>query len=187
MSLKNYFEKAESVNALSTVSAEEIGSQVESVGYHEQDIIKEKRFIPRIDFSKPENFAHYGSAEEYYQTAMQRTWGSFPYDGSRQERLEWENASTYIDLYIYDNLYPRTNGYIILSAEGWGIGNKADGYGSSSLPEYILFWGGPHANPNGLDPNSTKFTGQITTNQTGIERQTLNTIYKIRELVLSFG
>jgi len=115
--------------------------------------------IPRVDFSKPENFARYGLATEYYDGALKRIYGSFPYDGSRQERLEWENESLDIDLYIYENLYPRTNGYIIFSAEGWGTGNMADGYGSSSTNEYIHFYGGPHANDTGFTPYATKFTG----------------------------
>ena len=159
MSLKNYFAIAERVNSVSGLTGQEIGGEVESVGYHEQDIIFEQRMIPRVDFSKPENFARYGLAAEYYDGAIKRIYGSFPYDGSRQERLEWENESLDIDLYVYQNLYPRTNGYIIFSAEGWGTGNKADGYGSSSLPEYIHFYGGPHANNTGFTPYATKFTG----------------------------
>jgi len=159
MSLKNYFAKAEKVNAISGLTGDEIGGEVESVGYHEEDIIKERRFIPRVDFSKPENFARYGLATEYYDSSIKRIYGTFPYDGSRRERLEWENESLDIDLYIYDNLYPRTNGYIIFSAEGWGTGNMADGYGSSSAQEYIHFYGGPHANANGMLPHATKFTG----------------------------
>ena len=115
MSLKNYFAIAEQVNSVSGLTGQQIGGEVESVGYHEQDIILEQRMIPRVDFSKPENFARYGLATEYYDGALKRIYGSFPYDGSRQERLEWENESLDIDLYIYENLYPRTNGYIIFS------------------------------------------------------------------------
>ena len=159
MSLKNYFAIAEQVNSVSGLTGQQIGGEVESVGYHEQDIILEQRMIPRVDFSKPENFARYGLATEYYDGALKRIYGSFPYDGSRQERLEWENESLDIDLYVYENLYPRTNGYIVFSAEGWGTGNMADGYGSSSLPEYIHFYGGPHANDTGFTPYATKFTG----------------------------
>ncbi len=159
MSLKNYFAIAERVNSVSGLTGQQIGGEVESVGYHEQDIKFEQRMIPRVDFSKPENFARYGLASEYYDGALKRIYGSFPYDGSRQERLEWENESLDIDLYIYENLYPRTNGYIIFSAEGWGTGNMADGYGSSSTNEYIHFYGGPHANDTGFTPYATKFTG----------------------------
>ena len=160
MSLKNYFAKAEKVNALSGLTGNEIGGEIESVGYHEEDIVKERRFIPRVDFSKPENFARYGLATEYYDSSIKRIYGTFPYDGSKRERLEWENESLDIDLYIYDNLYPRTNGFISFAAEGYGTGNIVDaGYGSSSIREYIHLYGGPHTNVNGISPYSAKFTG----------------------------
>ena len=55
MSIKKYFEIAENIQSLANKSAADIASEIESVGYHEQDIIEEERFIPRIDFSKPEN------------------------------------------------------------------------------------------------------------------------------------
>lgn len=120
MSLKKYFEVAENISSLSGKTADEIASQVESVGYHEEDIKEEERFIPRVDFSKPENFARYGSAVEYYDQALKRIYNQYPYDGSLREKLEWQNESTYVDLHIFDNLYPRTNGYGIMSADGWG-------------------------------------------------------------------
>ena len=72
MSIKKYFDKAETIKSLSGKSSEQIGSVVESAAYHEQDIIEEERFIPRIDFSKPQNFARYGSAVEYYDQALKR-------------------------------------------------------------------------------------------------------------------
>jgi hypothetical protein len=160
MSIKKYFEVAESIKALSGKTADEIASQVESVGYHEEDIIEEERFIPRVDFSKPENFARYGSAEEYYDQAIKRIYNEFPYDGSLRERLQWENESTYIDLYIYNNRYPRTNGYAIVSADGWGTqASITDGYGLPDDLEYIFVKGGPNANPNGMSPKSVNFTG----------------------------
>ena len=71
MSIKKYFDRAQNLQALANKSAEDIAGQVESVGYHEQDIIDEERFIPRVDFSDPANFVRYGSAQEYYdQTIM---------------------------------------------------------------------------------------------------------------------
>ena len=160
MSLKKYFEITENLKSLSGKTADEIGSQIESVAYHEQDIINEERFIPRVNFSDPANFARYGSAVEYYDQSIKRIYNQYPYDGSLREKLEWRNESTYIDLHIFDNLYPRTNGYAIFSADGWGTqASTADGYGLSGDLEYIYVKGGPNANPNGMSPKSTKFTG----------------------------
>jgi hypothetical protein len=159
MSFKTLFDKATKVSSLSNKSAKDIGGEVESVGYHKEDIKHEKRFIPNVDFSDPANFARYGSAEEYYIQSIDRIYDTYPYDGSLREKLQWENQSTYIDLYILNNLYPRTNGYAIFSADGWGTSSITETYGLSSDLEYVYFEGGPHANPNGMSPFSTNFTG----------------------------
>ena len=159
MSFKTLFDKATKVNSLSNKSAKDIGGEVESVGYHKEDIIHEKRYIPNVDFSDPANFARYGSAEEYYVQSVDRVSETYPYDGSLKERLEWENESTYIDLHILDNLYPRTNGYAIFSADGWGSTTITETYGLPAELEYVYFEGGPHPNPNGMSPFSTTFTG----------------------------
>jgi len=163
MSIKKYFEIAENIQSLSNKSAAEIADQVESVGYQEQDIIEEERFIPHVDFSKPGNFARYGSAVSYYKQSLERVYNTYPYDGSLKERLEWMNESTYLDLYIFDNRYPRTNGYVILTADGYGsVGTMVDGYGpntDSADYEYIHIKGGPNVNPDGMSPLATAFTG----------------------------
>ena len=161
MSAKDYFGKATTIQALANKSAEEIAGEVESVGYQEQDIVREERFIPRVDFALPSNFARYGLAEEYYGQALNRIANYYPYDGSLKERLKWENESTYLDLYIFNNKYPRTNGYIKFSVDGWGTLSQAmsGGYGLPSTEEYIYFEGGPHPNPAGMVPYKTQFSG----------------------------
>ena len=59
MGLKGLFDKITVSKTVSDKTAAEIGAVVESEGYHQADIVEEKRAIPRIDFSKPENFAKY--------------------------------------------------------------------------------------------------------------------------------
>ena len=159
MSIKKYFEVAATIQSLANKSADDIASEIESVGYHEQDIIEEERFIPRVDFSKPENFARYGSAEEYYAQSIKRIYNTYPYDGSLQERLKWVNESTYLDLYIYDEKYPRTNGYIVMSADGATTSEIVDGYGRPNTQEYIFVKGGPNPHPIVDTPYSIQFTG----------------------------
>ena len=63
---------------------------------------------------------------------------------------EYKNNLLDIEKYIFDNLYPRTNGYAIISNPqdgGWGGSTNdpddADGYGISNKLEYITFKGGP--------------------------------------------
>tara|TARA_R110000824_G_scaffold153294_1_gene324911 strand:- start:10621 stop:20496 length:9876 start_codon:yes stop_codon:yes gene_type:complete len=164
MSIKKYFDVKSEAQSLANKSAGEISSQVESVGYHQQDIIKEERYLPQVDLSKPENFARYGSAEDYYTQAVKRIYTTYPYDGSLKERLEWENESTYVDLQLFENQYPRTNGYINFAADGWGTPAAlyADGYGIPNVSadyEYIFFKGGPNANPDAAASRQAQFTG----------------------------
>jgi len=162
MSFKTLFDKATAVTALANKNSKQIGGEVESRQYHTQDIIHEKRFIPRIDYSDPKNFARYGSAEEYYAQSIGRILDNYPYDGSLKERIQWENESTYVDLHILDNLYPRTNGFVHLSQGGWGTrngGESSDGYGLPNTLEYIYLEGGPHGNPTGPTPYAQQFTG----------------------------
>ena len=163
MALRDSFKKAQQIKNLSNVSADEIALEVESVGYHEADVIKDNRFIPRVEFADPANFARYGQASEYYDQAIKRIYNTYPYDGSLKEKLEWENNSSYIDLYVFDNRYPRSTGYALFSADGWGSldGSKtSDGYGTPSSLEYISIKGGPHVNPNGMSPSyALTFTG----------------------------
>jgi hypothetical protein len=140
MGLKGLFDKITVSKTVANQTAAEIGDVVESEGYHQADIIEEKRSIPRIDFSKPENFAKYGSAETYYEDSFTYVYSSYPYDGSLREKIEWRNSGSYIDLYLFDNKYPRTNGYIRLSYGGWGSLDGAitsDGYGLPEDLEYI--------------------------------------------------
>jgi len=145
MSLKGLFEDISLTKVVPDKTAAEIGDVVESVSYHEADIIDEKRFVPEIDFSKPENFAKYGSAETYYEDSFTYIHSLYPYDGSLAEKLQWRNSGSYIDLYIFDNEYPRTTGYINFSYGGWGtlVGALESGYGTSDDVEYIGIKGGP--------------------------------------------
>lgn len=89
--------------------------EIESKEFLKEKIDKENRYIPNIDFRKPENFVRYGSAEKYYEDSIARIYKTFPFDGSAKELLEWENRSSYLDLYIYNNLYPRFTGYVNLN------------------------------------------------------------------------
>ena len=160
MSYKYLFDKSLPSQTLANQSAEEIGSAIESIGYQEEEIAKESRYIPQVDYASASNFARYGSAEEYYKNSIDRIIKTYPYDGSLRERLQWENNSMDIDLYIYNNVYPRSTGYALLSAEGWGDqASTANGYGLPDDVEYIYLKGGPHPNPNGMSPLYLQFTG----------------------------
>ena len=132
MSIKDLFNK--SVPKIQkSVTTDELVDQVESSEYIEAKKKQSDEFVPPIDFSTASNFAKFGSAELYYEKAFERIHNYYPYDGTLHEKIEFENSSSYLDKYVFDNLYPRTNGYL--------------NFNSLS---YIEVLGGPHTASVGM-------------------------------------
>ena len=136
MSIKDLFNRSSQVVVSS--SLKQLAEDAESPEYISEYVEDQNRVEPHIDFSKPENFAKYGSAEEYYSKSLEYIYNEYPYDGSLKERIEWKNKGTLLDLYIFDNRYPKTTGYAILSSDGWGTltGTLSGGYGAPSAGTY---------------------------------------------------
>ena len=130
---------------LTQVDRDTLASEAESVEYMFEYFNRKQRFIPPVDFTKPKYFARFGSAEKYYIDSIERVYETYPYDGSLKERIQWELSSSYLDLHLFENEYPRTNGYVIFSADGWGtLSSTNSGYGQPASSEYIFIKGGPH-------------------------------------------
>lgn len=152
MSVKNLFGNNKVVTSK---NFEQEYLTVESGENVTQQIAYKNRFIPDVDYSSASNFALFGSAEEYYTKALYNILNTFPYDGSKKEITQFLNESNYLDLYIFNNLYPRNNGYATISSTGWGtrVGSKvgAIGVGKPSTLEYIYLKGGPHTASSGME------------------------------------
>jgi hypothetical protein len=154
MSLQDLFKK-QNKNS-SVVSAENATSSaeyVESVATIKRREELNDQLVPRLDFATASNFAKFGSAELYYEFAFGRIYNEYPYDGTEREKLEFRLSSSYLDDYIFENHYPRTNGHVIFSFVDKGTSALHDGYGVPDTPEFILAKGGPHT-------GSTPFAGQ---------------------------
>jgi hypothetical protein len=143
MSIKDLFDR--STNYVSDTNQKDAFTDAESSRNVAAISEKQNTFEPQIDYNDPLSFARFGSAELYYQSAIDRIIDFYPYDGSDAEYNEFYNKSLDIEKYIFNNLYPRTNGYV-------------DFAGSS----YISLKGGPHtiaaSNTKGLfkDPQSSQ-------------------------------
>ena len=150
MSLKDLFEEKKykyvSNASLSSLTA----SGVESPEYVSTFLEDSKRFIPLVDYSKPANFARFGSAEKYYYDSITRIQNTYPYDGSKKEKIQWELSSSGLDLYLFDNGYPRTTGFAVFSTASLTAVDTSTGiwgsYGAAGTGtyEYVSFQGGPH-------------------------------------------
>jgi hypothetical protein len=164
MSIKKLFDKGKTSKVVSSTDLERLSEDIESSENLEQRFKDIDRFVPSVDFANPENFARFASAEKYYTDAMDRIVRYYPYDGSEAELNEFHNESSYIDKYIFDNLYPRTTGYAKFGR--WGDTDTSPVaatlyYGEPTAKEYIEVKGGPHTASYGMPSGSlgSTFTG----------------------------
>ena len=165
MSLKDLF-KEQKYKYISNTSMNSLTSSgVESAEYAEVFLEDAKRFIPLVDYSIPANFARFGSAEKYYYDSITRIQNTYPYDGSKKEKLQWELSSSGLDLYLFDNGYPRTTGYAVFSTASVTATDTSTNYSvwgsygaaASGTYEYVSFTGGPHAGDGSniyIDPDT---------------------------------
>ena len=144
MSLKNLFGKKSSKILVST-SLESASLDVESAEYIAQELEERKLIKPEIDYTDPKNFAFYGSAKKYYTDAIENISKKYPYDGSAAEKLKWKKDSSDLENYIFDNEYPRNNGFVNIGySYGATSSVSTDGYSNPVSKEYILIKGGPN-------------------------------------------
>ena len=94
MSIKKLFESSNKIQEfVSDVSSKDLFNEDgESFRNIEAKRTDQERYIPQVDYSKPENFARYGSARLYYKSALTRITDYYPYDGSEAEINEFLNG-----------------------------------------------------------------------------------------------
>ena len=119
MSLKDIFNsEKKKKNNLTNVNFQNLTSfdsgtlEIESVDFARAADKDFTRFIPPVDYATASNFAKFGLAERYYEESIDRVVNLYPFDGSLKEKKEWRNGSTPLDLYIFDNEYPKTTGFV---------------------------------------------------------------------------
>jgi hypothetical protein len=110
MSIKDLF--GNSKNYVSETDQKDAFSDAESSKNVKQIIEKQNAFEPQIDYTDPQTFAKYGSAEMYYKSAIDRILDFYPYDGSDAEYNNFYNKSLDIEKFIFNTTYPRTNGFV---------------------------------------------------------------------------
>lgn len=126
-------------------------ADVESSAHTEEKLEEKNYLLPDIDYSDPANFVKYGLAYEYYNNAFIRIRTQFPYDGSAAEKLAFYNDLTPLEKYVFDQKYPKYNGFVTLGLGTYGGATPA-GFGTTTNPQYIRFYGGPHEG-NVINPN----------------------------------
>ena len=165
MSIKKLFDKGKTSQVVTSTDLQNLSEEIESPENIKQRFEDVNRFVPTVNFSDPENFARFGSAEKYYTDTMDRIVSYYPYDGSEAEQNEFRNESSYVDNYIFDNLYPRTTGYANFGK--WGDTDTSPAaatkyYGEPTAKEYIELRGGPHTGSYGMPSGSIGSSWRIT-------------------------
>ncbi len=143
MSVKNLFGKT-SGKVLGNTSISSVGSEVESSDLIETTIEYNEKFDPLTDYSNPANFAKFGSAEKYYFDSIQSIYKTYPYDGSLNEKMRWNISSSGLTSYIFENEYPRNNGFINIGRGYGSTTTSSNSYDDTDAIEYIYFKGGPN-------------------------------------------
>lgn len=161
MSLKDLFGKKSSKPLVST-NIENTALDIESPDYLVEELEERKLIKPDVDYSDPKNFAFFGSAKKYYEDAIQNIAKKYPYDGSGAEKLKWKKNTSDLENYIFENEYPRNNGYINLGVNyGTTVAISSDGYSKLSNNEFIFIKGGPNTSENNTNLSSLFGTSNI--------------------------
>ena len=141
MSIKDLFDKGQSLKFLKNKSKNDLAKSVESHRYVDVYNQRKDSFRPDVDFATASNFARFGLAEEYYDAAIKRVYETYPYDGSRAEKIEWSLSSSYLDLYFLEHEYPKSTGF--LNFDRGTLSSNTAPYPVSNNPVYVTFFGGP--------------------------------------------
>ncbi len=146
------FDKQRKKDLFDTKGFKAISPQTDSIFLTEAEserfvkaYIKQKtRYIPKIDYKNPESFCFFGSAEKYYEDSIKNIYNTYPYDGSKAEKMEWSLSASYLDLYIFEHDYPKSAGHVSFVRSTVTVDGSP--YQTVETPRYIEFFGGPQKN-----------------------------------------
>ena len=144
MSLKDLFKEQKNLKSAEPLSKEDYKTEIESFDYANTIEKRNARFVATEDFDNPSSFARFGLAEKYYEDSITKIHETYPYDGSLKEKVLWEVSSSLVDLYIFENGYPRSTGYANFLAAASTSGAQGDYFFPPVTDEFILVKGGPH-------------------------------------------
>ena len=141
MSIKKLFDDKNRKNSGKLLKANSLNTLAREVEDPQQIVEAEKKrleFVPPVDYSRPENFAKFGSAEEYYRNAFSHVVNFYPYDGSNREKLKFENSLNPFEKYIFDVKYPKSTGFVNLGISYGTTGSAIGGYSTATGGALLL-------------------------------------------------
>lgn len=151
MSVKKLFDARQNKktgNILTKTTAKAVGDEIESFEQVKSALKEKNEFIPGLDYSKPENFVKFGSAEKYYIDAMEYVINYYPYDGSSKEKIDFRLSLNPLEKHVLDSEHPGAIGHITLGNQiGTPEQYLATGYYKQEglVDNFIHIKGGPNA------------------------------------------
>ncbi len=91
------------------------GNFYNSIGEITESAKLQNKFISNVDYSNPENFCKFGSAEEYYKNAINYIAIEYPYDACLAEKNKWVNSLNDLEYYIFKEEFPTSKGFVEVS------------------------------------------------------------------------
>jgi len=123
-----------------------LGSGIESESHLKALTEKQDYFLPPINYSDPEKFVKFGSAEKYYKNAFEFIASDYPYDGSGFEKTDFYNNINPLEKYTLEVTYPRSTGFVSIGQPYTVSATNSSLYDQVSTVNYIQVKGGPHKN-----------------------------------------
>lgn len=144
MSLKDFFKSYSTIVSNKSLSDLTASFDVESYGALTESIDRYNNILlPNIDFTRPEEFVKYGLAEKYYEDAINKIWKTYPWDGSKKQKITWKKNTSQLEQYIFDKEYPKETGSITIGTTFGTASVLNNGYYSTpARTEYIKVYPG---------------------------------------------
>ena len=133
---------------LKSTSAGNVGEGIESSAHLSESIKRIQTFLPDTNYSDPENFVKYGSAEKYYRDSFDYITNYYPYDGSALEKVKFYNDLNPLEKYIFEEKYPTATGFISIGSDYGTPVSHSSGYFApqdSTYNQYLQAKGGPYS------------------------------------------
>lgn len=111
---------------------------------HKQDKLS-RTFRPLINSKDPSTFAFYGSSEQYYTDAIYNIINYYPFDGTKEDHINWYLSSSYVDTSLFKQCWPSYLGSAHLDGS-----------------QYIDFYAGGQAIPE------VRYVGKVRNSEPGI-------------------
>ena len=74
-----------------------------------------KTYRPTINVKRPQTFSFFGSCQQYYRRASDYIINYYPFDGSREDLINYHQQASVIDLAVLKQIWPSSVGHLVVN------------------------------------------------------------------------